>query len=90
MLRSAYPDFSTNFYIYDDVSMRFIGVMSKDHLAFMNFVHKQTQPAKQFVHIKQPIDVEGVEFKRLILLPDYDTVKDAQYLLNLATLRLRE
>lgn len=70
--------------------VRYIAVLAKNHEAFIKHVDQDPKPARLFVNVTQPVDVEGKEFRRIVLLPGYDTAKDAQHLLNLATLRLRE
>lgn len=70
--------------------MRKIAVFANNHEQFISFVSQDPKPSRLFVHIKNPVDCEGVEFRRLVLLPGYDAVKDSDYLITLATLRLRE
>jgi hypothetical protein len=70
--------------------MRKIAVFANNHEDFINYVSLDPKPSRLFVHIKNPVDCEGVEFRRLVLLPGYDQVNDSAYLITLATLRLRE
>lgn len=72
------------------MSVRYIAVLAQYHEDFIKHVTSDPKPARLFVHVKNPVDVEGKEFRRIVLLPGYDQVKDAQHLLNLATLRLTE
>lgn len=70
--------------------MRKIAVFANTHEAFIAYTSRDPKPSRLFVHIKNPVDCEGVEFRRLVLLPGYDQANDSAYLLTLATLRLRE
>jgi len=70
--------------------MRKIAVFARTHEEFIHYVSLDPKPSRLFVHIKNPVDCESVEFRRLVLLPGYDKARDAQHLLNLATLKLVE
>lgn len=70
--------------------MRKIAVFARTHEQFISYVSLDPKPSRLFVHIKNPVDCERVEFRRLVLLPGYDEHPDAQYLLTLATLKLVE
>lgn len=76
--------------LLENKNMRKIAVFAKTHEEFIHYVSLDPKPSRLFAHIKNPVDCEGVEFRRLVLLAGYDQVPNTQHLLNLATLKLRE